>query len=65
MRQIGSIVSLFCVGAALFLLAFGLVNGLHGQLLSFCFGIAATFCFAGVWLFALIRKKAREADYNA
>ena len=65
MRQIGSLVSLFCVGSALFLVAFGLVNGLHGQLLRFCFGIAAAFSFAGVWVFALIRRKAKEADYNA
>ena len=65
MRQIGSIVSLFCAGAALFLLAFGLVNGLHGQVLRFCFGMAATFCLTGVCLFGFIRRKARGADYNA
>jgi hypothetical protein len=64
MRQIGSVVSLFCAGAALFLVAFGLANGLHGQLLRFCLGMAAAFCFVGVWLFALIRRKAKEVDYK-
>ena len=65
MRQIGSIVSLFCAGAALFLVAFALANGLHGQLLRFCFGMAATFGLTGVWLFGFIRWKARGADHNA
>lgn len=65
MRQIGSVVFLFCVGAALFLVVFGLVNDLHGQLLRFCLGVAAAFCFAGVWLIALIRRKAKEAAQDA
>jgi fucose permease len=65
MRQIGSVVFLFCAGAALFLVAFGLVNDLHGQPLRFCLGAAAAFCVTGVWLFALVQKKAKEAEDNA
>lgn len=65
MRQIGSIVSLFCAGAALFLVAFGLLNGLHGEPLRFCLGAAGAFCVAGIWLYAMIRRKAQEAERNA
>lgn len=57
--RIGSAAALFCVAAALFLVVFGLVNGLHDQLQRFCFGTAAAFCFVGVWLFALIRFRLR------
>lgn len=65
MRQIGSIASLFCVGTALFLVAFGLVNDLHGHPLRFCLGVAAAFCVAGIWLFAVIRWQAKEAERDA
>jgi len=65
MRQIGSVAPVFCAGAALFLIAFALLNHPQEQPLRFCLGAAAGFCFTDVWLFALIRRKAQEADRDA
>jgi len=67
MQKIGSVTYWFCSGAALFLAVVGVWNVLEEghpiSILLFCFGAAAAFYVAGLWVRWMARRAARlECD---